>query len=121
MPPIEPLTFRFDRRHPRNPRRFWNKEQTMDDPGAELRLEIQDVLPHLRRMTDGDASHHPAPDKWSPKEVIGHLIDSATNNHGRFVRATLQEEMVFPGYDQDGWVKAQEYANHSWEDLVGLW
>ena len=93
----------------------------MEDPGAELRLEIQDALPHLRRMTDGDASHHPAPGKWSPKEIIGHLIDSASNNHGRFVRASIQDEMVFPGYDQDAWVNAQQYANHSWEDLLALW
>src|ERR1043166_6266146 len=93
----------------------------MEDPGAELRLEIQDILPALRRMTDGDASHHPAPGKWSPKEIIGHLIASASNNHGRFVRATLQDDMVFPGYDQDGWVNTQQYANHSWEDLLALW
>src|SRR3954462_10572787 len=93
----------------------------MNDPGAELRLEIQDILPSLRRMTDGDASHHPAPGKWSPKEIIGHLIDSASNNHGRFVRATLQDEMVFPGYDQDGWFSTQQYDTHSWEDLVALW
>jgi hypothetical protein len=93
----------------------------MDDPGAELRLAIQDVLPSLRRMTDGDASHKPSPEKWSPKEVIGHLIDSASNNHGRFVRGMLQDDLVFPGYDQDAWVNAQQYANHSWEDLLALW
>jgi hypothetical protein len=93
----------------------------MDDPGVNLRLEIQDALPELRRMTDGDASHHPAPGKWSPKEIIGHLIDSASNNHDRFVRATLQDAMVFPGYEQDEWVKAQQYDSHSWEDLLALW
>ena len=49
---------------------------------------------------------------------LGHLIDSAVNNHARFVRAQLQDDLVFPGYDQDGWVRVQRYDERSWPALV---
>lgn len=63
----------------------------------------------------------PAPGKWSPREVIGHLVDSASNNHQRFVRATWQPNLVFTGYAQDGWVELQRYQEGDWPDLVTLW
>jgi DinB superfamily len=59
----------------------------------------------LLKMTDDTASRPRGPGKWSPKQLVGHLIDSAVNNHARFVRAQLQDDLVFPGYDQDGWVR----------------
>lgn len=72
-------------------------------------------------IDDESAAKSPAPGKWSPKEVIGHLIDSAANNHGRFVRAQESDEMVFPGYDQEFWVAAQHYNERKWSELVALW
>lgn len=60
-------------------------------------------------------------DKWSVKEVIGHLIDSAANNHQRFVRGQSQGNLIFQGYNQDEWVSSQQYANASWSLLVDLW
>lgn len=59
--------------------------------------------------------------KWSPKEIVGHLIDSAANNHNRFVRAQFTDDLIFPGYEQDKWVQAQKYKEASWPDLVSLW
>src|SRR5687767_2514846 len=59
--------------------------------------------------------------KWSPREIIGHLIDSASNNHQRFVRAQFQDDLVFPGYAQDAWVAAQRYQDAPWPELVALW
>jgi hypothetical protein len=58
---------------------------------------------------------------WSRKQVIGHLIDSASNNHQRFVRASLQPSLDFPGYDQDGNVRVQAIQEADWRLLVGLW
>ena len=52
---------------------------------------------------------------------MGHLIDSASNNHRRFVLAQQQEDLVFPGYAQDAWVAAQRYQDAPWEELVSLW
>ena len=72
-------------------------------------------------LDDEDASRHPAPGKWSPRQVIGHLIDSAANNHGRFVRAQQHDDMVFEPYDQEFWVESQGYQDRRWHDLVSLW
>lgn len=59
--------------------------------------------------------------KWSRKQIIGHLIDSAANNHSRFVRAQFSDELVFPGYEQEAWVDSQQYQNKDWNELVQLW
>ncbi|MEO8436470.1 MAG: DinB family protein [Pyrinomonadaceae bacterium] len=59
--------------------------------------------------------------EWSPKQIIGHLIDSAANNHQRFVRAQLSNDLVHDGYQQDEWVKVQRYNEAPWSQLVQLW
>ncbi len=63
----------------------------------------------------------PAPDRWSIQEILGHLLDSAANNHHRFVRAQAVEKFDFPGYEQESWVSVQGYQDGSWLDLVALW
>jgi hypothetical protein len=72
-------------------------------------------------MGDAATRRRPGPGKWSPREIIGHLIDSASNNHQRFVRAQFQDDLIFPGYAQDEWVAAQRYQDAAWEDLLTLW
>src|SRR5262245_33989894 len=71
-----------------------------------LRRTIDEALPRLRAISEHDAGRPPAPGKWSPKQVVGHLIDSATNNHHRFVRAQ-EGPLTFPPYEQDHWVGCQ--------------
>jgi hypothetical protein len=58
---------------------------------------------------------------WSRKEILGHLIDSASNNHQRFVRAQLQDELRWPGYDQSGCVRVQRFQDARWSDLLAFW
>ena len=89
--------------------------------GAMLRQAVVRGAAQLRAITEAESGVRPAPGAWSPKEVIGHLIDSASNNHGRFVRAQHQDEMIFPGYEQDAWVAAQRYGELPWLDIVTLW
>lgn len=60
-------------------------------------------------------------DKWSLSEIIGHLIDSASNNHQRFVRLQFGDLLGFPAYDTEPWVKIQSYNTTGWETLVTLW
>lgn len=67
------------------------------------------------------AARRPAPGKWSIKEIVGHLIDSASINHQRFERAQWTDDLVFTGYDQDAWVASQNYQDAPWPDLVVLW
>ena len=87
----------------------------------DLRATIEKATPLLADIGDDASRHRPGPRKWCPREVLGHLIDSASNNHGRFVRALEQDSLIFPGYDQDAWVEAQAYRDIPWQDLIALW
>jgi hypothetical protein len=93
----------------------------MQDYVSELREAVERAVPRLLSLSD-EASVRPlSPGKWSAREIIGHLIDSASNNHQRFVRAQFQDDLIFPGYDQDDWVRVQAYASGPWKELVTLW
>jgi len=62
-----------------------------------------------------------APDKWTLKEMIGHLIDSATNNHQRFIRLQLEAVLVFPKYDAEEWKNATKIEAFDFKTLTTLW
>ena len=93
----------------------------MTSPAERLALLLQTTPVRLANISDHDASQVPGTGRWSKKEVLGHLIDSAGNNHQRFVRAQLADRLDFPEYQQEGWVAVQSYATESWPDLVNLW
>ena len=92
----------------------------MVDYIAAFRTDLDTAEPALRRISDPAAGVPLAPGKWCRKEIIGHLIDSASVNHERFLRALQSDDLVLPGYDQDAWVSAQQYHSSSWSDLVDL-
>ena len=75
----------------------------------------------LHQIGKADAAARPSPGKWSKKETLAHLIDSASNNHQRFVRAASQGSLDFPGYDQAEMVALQKPSLASWELLIELW
>jgi len=60
-------------------------------------------------------------DFWSLKEILGHLVDSASNNHQRFVRLQEDSRAAFPAYDGESWVAVQRYCEADWNVLVDLW
>jgi hypothetical protein len=93
----------------------------MADFIADLRIAVEQGTAALRRISDEESAHRAAPGRWSPKEILGHLVDSACNNHQRFVRAQLQEDFVFAGYEQEAWVALQHYQETTWMELVDLW
>ena len=87
-----------------------------------LKEAIEDARPRLLLLSEAVAAAKPKPEKWSPKEIIGHLIDSAANNHQRFVRAQLGATALQPyRYAQDNWVRVQHYQSADWLALVSLW
>ncbi|HJW92296.1 MAG TPA: DinB family protein [Thermoanaerobaculia bacterium] len=85
--------------------------------GDQLRASVDRATPLLLAMSDDIASAPRAPEKWSRKQILGHLIDSAANNHQRFVRV---EPDGFR-YEQNDWVETQQYARASWPSLIALW
>lgn len=89
---------------------------------SEIILSIEErEHDRLVAMKEQDVSKPLSPEKWSKKEIIGHLIDSASNNHQRFVRAQLSGNLEFPDYMQTDWVETQNYTEESWQLLVDLW
>ena len=82
---------------------------------------VERAIPHLSAISEEAASIKPSPGKWSKKEILGHLIDSAANNHQRFMRLQLQPEISLPGYDQDNWVRLNRYQHNPWAEIVALW
>lgn len=93
----------------------------MADLAEMLQRTVATELPNLLRMTEEEAARKPQPDKWSPKEELGHLLDSAVNNQVRFVRGATEDGFVGPGYAQDAWVHLQGYQEIEWETLVVRW
>ena len=93
----------------------------MLDYAADLMNTVETTARTLAAVSPEAAGRRPAPGKWSAKEIIGHLVDSASNNHQRFVRARWRDDLVFPTYDQDGWVTAQRYDLADWRELLALW
>src|SRR5512133_1911585 len=91
------------------------------DYKEELATAVDETAARLRRVPDAAAGRRPAPGKWSAKEIVGHLIDSAAHNHQRFVRARWQDDLVFVPYQQDEWVSTQDYQSAPWLELVDLW
>ena len=87
----------------------------------DLRGTIHAALPLLEGIADGDASIPRAPGKWSRKEILGHLIDSACNNQQKFVRTMEKAEHDFVGYHQDFWVESQRYNTADWSGLIAFW
>ncbi len=86
-----------------------------------LAQTIEREWPNLCELTEQRASLPRAPGKWSPKEELGHLIDSATNNHIRFVGGAIEAEYRGPGYAQDEWVRLHGYSSMPWETIRSVW
>jgi DinB family protein len=93
----------------------------MTELSEKLRSLVEAAEPRLREISETESSQPILAGGWSRKQVIGHLIDSASNNHQRFVRAALQTSLDFPGYDQTGSVRVQAVQDADWQLLVALW
>ena len=87
----------------------------------DFRNTIVSATARLRNIPETQSGQKSAPDEWSAKETIGHLIDSAANNHQRFVRAQFTDDLVFTGYEQDQWINSQMYRDESWSEVIQLW
>lgn len=92
-------------------------DQWLDD----FKQTIDSASAQLTQINESQAAQPRAVDHWSAKQIIGHLIDSAANNHARFVLAQMKDDLLFPGYQQEDWVRINHYQEASWPQLVELW
>jgi F0F1-type ATP synthase delta subunit len=88
---------------------------------SQLEGIIQDIPEKVLSLTDIDDK--PTPSKWSKKEILGHLCDSASVNHKRFVEILISKEpIVIGGYNQDLWVQVHNYhSKFSVGEILNLW
>jgi hypothetical protein len=93
----------------------------MKDIAKQLNETIRKFEPKLSLMNEDTLAVKSSPNEWSKKEILGHLIDSAANNHQRFVRAVYQVADQFPTYDQNQWIRIQQYNGIPWSTLVAFW
>src|SRR5215831_4187873 len=87
----------------------------------KLQTIIRGAPARLYKVGAENAAIKPAADKWSPKEELGHLLDSAVNNHQRIVRVQMEDKLALPGYQQERWVKLHGYQERQWDELINLW
>jgi hypothetical protein len=85
-----------------------------------LRVLVNTIPARLRKIPESDFSYKPSPSKWSKKEIIGHLIDSATHNHHRFVRGQFEDNPVIT-YDQDQWNTYSFYQALDSAHVIMMW
>ncbi|MND30102.1 DinB superfamily protein [compost metagenome] len=80
-----------------------------------------EIVPSLlSSISEQHFSEKSSPTKWSKKEILGHLIDSATNNHQRLIRAQYENDLSFY-YDQNQWNALSFYNERNSKDLIGFW
>lgn len=84
----------------------------------QIRELIVKAKPELLKISPAAAAQKITQESWSKQEILGHLIDSATNNHQRFVRGAYNAAADFPPYQQTRWVEVQAYNTMNWVELV---
>ncbi len=92
----------------------------------ELSSRLQNLIRHyeplLASLPEEEVGHKPNPEKWSSKEILGHLCDSAINNYHRFIRLQIEEEPFrVEKYVQDEWVRLAGYHQRNWLHIYQLW
>ena len=92
----------------------------MQPIASELFSTITEYSSRLKTLREEECFQKPLPGKWSKKELIGHLIDSAQNNIRRFIVAQYESNPVII-YQQDEWVRINNYQLYPLEDLIQLW
>jgi hypothetical protein len=95
----------------------------MTSTQTALRLHdaIREASELFQTVDEGRTTAIPAGGGWSARQILGHLIDSACNNHRRFVMGQWPSLERYDSYEQDEWVACQRYDTVPWSDLLTLW
>ena len=93
----------------------------MAEVSRDVTLLVADASGAFREMGVGDWTRTRRDGAWTRLQILGHLIDSAANNHQRFVRAMADGDLIWPGYDQEAMVRVQQFGSANPALLIGLW
>lgn len=93
----------------------------MKREAANRLKELLNIIPDkIRQIKQEDFVFKTHPDKWSKKQILGHLIDSAANNHQRFIRIQY-EDIPTIRYEQNKWCELNHYHDLHSEHVINLW
>lgn len=87
---------------------------------AQIRAAVYAAKAKFVNISPEEARQKASPGDWSKNEILGHLIDSAANNHQRIVRGAQTAGLIFPLFDQNAWVALQRYNEMNWNELIDL-
>lgn len=95
----------------------------MTSIASELKQAVERFYSKHSSLPDSLTGVRLSEDRWSLKEIIGHLIDSASNNHQRFLRLQLTDRLQFPDYrkDNERWLRLERHNELAWSELLALW
>jgi hypothetical protein len=93
----------------------------MKNIARELQEIVMVYTEKIRLIPEKEFSAKPLAYKWSKKETLGHLVDSAQNNLRRFICAQYEPQAPFVTYQQDFWVETNRYQYMQKEDVIALW
>jgi hypothetical protein len=93
----------------------------MSDLPEKLKQIVAETYSKLKKFDKAEVLFKVKHDKWSKQEILGHLIDSALNNHRRFVLGQWSANLIIEGYQQNRWVVHQVYQDGEWIQLLDLW
>ena len=93
----------------------------MTDAATRLEKIVKETPKKMNLFSEAKSAERKLMGQWSKKEELGHLIDSASNNHQRFVRLQIDNDLQLLQYKQDEWVEVQHYQERKWIELIELW
>ncbi len=94
-----------------------NTLEPLADSVAQLAREFHD---RCRTLAEEAMIRRPSAGGWTLKEIVGHLVDSAGNNHQRITRLQLALELQFPGYENEQWLAVEKWNSLPWQDMLSL-
>jgi hypothetical protein len=102
---------------------MYEKDKVMENVYNELNSAVNVFFKKYKDLDNEITSKRLSADKWTLKEIMGHLIDSASNNHQRFVRLQIVNELIFPGYGKDNskWLEIEKHNEMNFSDIILLW
>jgi hypothetical protein len=92
----------------------------MNAVADSIERQVIDFCGCQRDIAEKSATAKPPGTEWTLKEIIGHLVDSASNNHQRITRLQLAPELQFPGYENEKWLAVEKWNLLGWEEILNL-
>ncbi len=92
----------------------------MKNIATALKQLVSNFAANHRQLTEEITTLKLSESQWTLKEIIGHLIDSASNNHQRITRLQLVEELHFPSYENEKWLEMEKWNLHRWDEILNL-